>query len=134
MSNAPLFLDTSYILALLNTRDKYHQAALGVSVNVSPPYITSEAVLIEVGNALSPLPYRMLGVHTLTALRGSSAYRIVPTDASLIERGFALYRSCMDKAWSLTDCISFVIMQSLGLTHALTTDHHFEQAGFVKLL
>jgi len=40
----------------------------------------------------------------------------------------------VDKAWSLTDCTSFVVMQEEGLTDALTTDHHFEQAGFAVLL
>jgi predicted nucleic acid-binding protein len=39
-----------------------------------------------------------------------------------------------DKWWSLTDCISFIVMQQEGLTEALTTDHHFEQAGFKILL
>jgi uncharacterized protein len=39
-----------------------------------------------------------------------------------------------DKEWSLTDCISFVVMKERGLTEALTADHHFEQAGFKALL
>jgi predicted nucleic acid-binding protein len=44
------------------------------------------------------------------------------------------YESRPDKAWSLTDCISFVVMNQHGLTEALTGDHHFEQAGFTALL
>jgi predicted nucleic acid-binding protein len=39
-----------------------------------------------------------------------------------------------DKEWSLVDCTSFVLMERRGLTEALTTDHHFEQASFVRLL
>jgi predicted nucleic acid-binding protein len=39
-----------------------------------------------------------------------------------------------DKEWSLTDCISFVVMNERGITDALTSDHHFEQAGFQILL
>ena len=39
-----------------------------------------------------------------------------------------------DKDWSLTDCISFVVMHERGLPDALTTDKHFEQAGFRALL
>jgi predicted nucleic acid-binding protein len=48
--------------------------------------------------------------------------------------GVDLYRRRPDKAWSLTDCISFVVMQREGITEALTGDQHFEQAGFVALL
>jgi predicted nucleic acid-binding protein len=45
-----------------------------------------------------------------------------------------LYDQRPDKAWSLTDCISFTIMQDYGLRDALTGDHHFEQAGFNMLM
>jgi predicted nucleic acid-binding protein len=38
------------------------------------------------------------------------------------------------KDWSLTDCISFVVMEERGVTEALTSDRHFEQAGFASLL
>lgn len=134
MTALPVFLDTGYMLALLNTRDKYHQAAVALAKAVQPPYITSEAILLEIGNALSRPPYRALGIQALTEMRESDQYRIVPVDSTLISRGFELFRARPDKAWGLTDCISFVIMQELGLTHALTADQHFEQAGFIKLL
>jgi len=48
--------------------------------------------------------------------------------------GLELYARRPDKSWSLTDCISFVVMTDRGLTEALTGDHHFEQAGFRALL
>jgi predicted nucleic acid-binding protein len=48
--------------------------------------------------------------------------------------GFALYGERLDKEWSLTDCISFVVMHDHQLTEAATADHHFEQAGFRALL
>jgi predicted nucleic acid-binding protein len=134
MMARPVFLDTGYLLALLNTRDKYHEAAVILAETVQPPYITSEAILLEIGNALSRPPYRRLGIQALTELRENDQYRVVPVDSDLIARGFDLFRTRLDKAWGLTDCISFVIMQELGLTHALTADQHFEQAGFVKLL
>jgi len=51
-----------------------------------------------------------------------------------MNEGLALFDSRRDKAWSLTDCISFVIMWRDGLDEALTSDHHFEQAGFRALL
>ena len=60
--------------------------------------------------------------------------RIVPADSVLLADGLTLYRQRSDKERSLTDCISFVVMQREQLTQAFTSDHHFEQAGFVKLL
>jgi len=59
---------------------------------------------------------------------------IVPASADLWQRGVALFASRPDKDWSLTDCISFVVMQERGIADGLTADHHFEQAGFVALL
>jgi predicted nucleic acid-binding protein len=44
------------------------------------------------------------------------------------------YERRADKAWSLTDCISFQVMTQRGIVDALTADHHFEQAGFHALL
>jgi predicted nucleic acid-binding protein len=55
-------------------------------------------------------------------------------EQALFRRGIELYDNRLDKQWSLTDCISFVVMQQHGITEALTGDHHFEQAGFVALL
>ena len=51
-----------------------------------------------------------------------------------MDAGLALYANRTDKDWSLTDCISFVVMNERGITDALTGDHHFEQAGFAALL
>jgi len=45
-----------------------------------------------------------------------------------------LLQSQTDKTYSLCDAISFILMRDRGVTDALTTDHHFEQAGFIRLL
>ena len=66
-------------------------------------------------------------------LRSVHDVRIVPASEHLLWRGFELYQNRRDKAWSLTDCISFVVMADEGLTEALTGDRHFEQAGFAAL-
>ena len=58
----------------------------------------------------------------------------MPASSELMERGFDLFSRRPDKEWSLTDCISFIVMSEEGITEALTGDHHFEQAGFTILL
>jgi uncharacterized protein len=59
---------------------------------------------------------------------------VVPLSETLYSEAFALYESRLDKNWGLTDCISFVVMTERGITEALTSDEHFEQAGFATLL
>ena len=55
---------------------------------------------------------------------------IVKHNDDLYHKGLKLYAERPDKDWSLTDCISFVVMREHQITEALTGDHHFEQAGF----
>jgi predicted nucleic acid-binding protein len=129
-----IFIDTSYFLALVNTRDKYHQAAKKAAEKAAPPFVTSEAVLFEVGNALARPPHRLLGIQALRQIRADKMIEIVHIDPDLFNRSITFYRSRMDKSWGLTDCSSFVIMEQLGIGAALTADRHFEQAGFERLL
>jgi hypothetical protein len=67
-------------------------------------------------------------------LRADPRVVVVPSSRDLFDRAMGLYRSRPDKDWSLTDCVSFVVMRERGITEALTGDHHFEQAGFRALL
>ena len=130
----PVFVDTSYILALLNTADKYHERAVVVARQLQATYLTTEAVLTEIGNALSRKRWRGLAVATLVDLRTDPDIEIVSVDAALFDRAVAFYASRQDKEWGLTDCISFVVMQERNLRYALTTDAHFVQAGYQSLL
>jgi predicted nucleic acid-binding protein len=132
--SAPIFVDTGYILALVNTADQYHSQARATAAVLPPPFVTTEAVLVEIGNALSKARWRHLGIDTLRDLRTDPDIEVMPVDAELFERAVALYSSRTDKEWGLTDCISFVVMQERNLTHALTTDRDFAQAGFQNAL
>jgi predicted nucleic acid-binding protein len=60
--------------------------------------------------------------------------QIIHLDEATDAAAWNLCKNRPDKAWSLVDCTSFVVMQQLGLQEALTTDQHFEQAGFLRLL
>jgi predicted nucleic acid-binding protein len=132
--SAATFIDTSYVLALVNTADQWHMQAQTAARRVAPPFVTTEAVLVEIGNALSRITWRHLGIATLHDLRTDPDIEVMPVDRELFDQAVALYSSRTDKEWGLTDCISFVVMQERHLTHALTTDRHFEQAGFQNRL
>lgn len=125
---------TSYFLALLIPTDVNHVAARAWARESRAPIITSDYVIIEVGNFLSPPRTRRFFSRFLNALRSDRRVTIVPASSDLLERGAELYRSRLDKKWSLTDCISFVIMQDQSIRDALTADRHFIQAGFNALL
>ena len=130
----PCFADTSYYLALLVPQDVNYDAARRLARRFPRPLLTSELVLLEVGNFLSASPARMRLGSFLQSLRADPHTTIVPASSELLGRGFDLYLERPDKAWSVTDCTSFVIMQEQGLREALTADRHFERAGFVALL
>ncbi len=129
-----IFIDTGYILGLVNTADQYHEQARQTASLVKAPFLTTEAVLTEIGNTFSRVRWRQLGVVTLKALRADPHIEIISVSATLFEQAVTLYASRPDKAWGLTDCISFVVMETRSLRQVLTTDRHFEQAGFQNLL
>ena len=130
----PVFADTFYYLALLNVRDKAHAQALALSQLQHAGIVTTAWVLTELADGLSHAPHRSAFHRLVTGLRGDPKTTIVGPDRAMFEKGLSLYEARPDKDWSLTDCISFVVMEQDGLTEALTADHHFEQAGFRALL
>jgi len=135
MSLERLFLDTAFIQALLNRRDQYHTQAeaLFPRVRAAAEVWVTEAVLVEVGNALSELD-RMAASQFIERCYHTSNMHVVSVDTPLLMRALRLYREHPDKIWGLTDCISFIVMQEQKLTDAVTTDGHFVQAGYCALM
>jgi predicted nucleic acid-binding protein len=88
---------------------------------------------LEVGNSLARRRYRQGGV-ALRSLTTDASAVIEPITTKLFHRALDLYEARMDKEWGLVDCLSFLVMSDRGLTEALTSDEHFEQAGFIALL
>ncbi len=125
-----LFADSFYFIALLNPNDQYHPAVVQLIRTLKRPMVTTAWVLTEVADAQSSPQHRGQVHRFLTDLPAQSRTRVIVADESWYARGLTLYGARPDKAWSLTDCISFEVMTELGLTEALTGDHHFEQAGF----
>lgn len=131
------FLDAAQTIALSAVTDKYHQKAEVLAERIETeaiPLITTRAVVLEIGNALSTLRYRAAAIELLDSLEEDPNVEIIPLSDELYNRGMELYRQRPDKEWGITDCISFVVMEDYGLTEALTTDEHFKQAGFRALL
>jgi uncharacterized protein len=84
---------------------------------------------MEPADALSAPAARTTAVAFLQAVRADPLCEVVGYVPAVYQAGFDLFAARPDKAWFLTDCISFGVMKN-GLSDALTADHHFEQAGF----
>ena len=128
------FADAFYFLALLNPGDGAHAAAFRLASAGRVRIVTTAWVLCEVADAMAAPANRPLFLRLIEGFRTLGSVEVVASDPDLFDRGLDLYARRPDKGWSLTDCISFVVMADRGLTEALTGDHHFEQAGFRALL
>ncbi len=134
---AEVFLDTAYAIALANAKDQFHQKAVQLAKQLrteKTKLVTTRAVLLEIGNALSGQQFRAGAVQLLDALEADPNVGIVSLTDGLYIQAVALYRTRPDKEWGLVDCLSFVVMRERKIGSALTTDLHFQQAGYRVLL
>jgi uncharacterized protein len=132
-----VFADTGYWVALLNPRDQLHQKARDLSQTMGLLYIfTSEMVLAEVLNDFSKRGkfFREVAIALIESLYNHPNVTVIQQSSQQFKEGLLLYKQRPDKEWSLTDCVSFKIMEEYAITEALAYDKHFEQAGFIPLL
>jgi predicted nucleic acid-binding protein len=125
-----VFADTFALIAWLNPRDDAHARVTAYLDAFTGRLVTTEWVLMELADALSAPTARSTTVAFLQAVRTDTLFDVIGYDPTMYRAGFDLFAARADKAWSLTDCISFAVMTDRGLSEALTADHHFEQAGF----
>ena len=105
-----IFLDTSYLLALIRKKDARHEAALTASANHTGPFITTDLVLVEFANCLSQPPYRATAVAIIEKIRSDRNTRVVSFDSGGMEKAFTLYKGRPDKARALHNCIKPTIL------------------------
>lgn len=135
MRHDRLLLDTFFVQALLNHRDQFHAQAVAFAprLRLAAEVWITEAILVEIGNALSKIN-RVGAAQFVRQAYQTRNMHVVPVDTVLLSRAVDLYAARLDKDWGLTDCISFVVMHDQQIADAVTGDEHFRQAGFRALL
>jgi predicted nucleic acid-binding protein len=130
-----LFVDSFFYIALLNHRDQYHDRAAEVSQTIGgSQFWTTDLVLVETANGCRSPSLRLGAARLIHRLATEPDTRIIHLTQDLFEKAMGRYESRLDKAWSLTDCLSFVVMEENGIEEALTGDAHYSQAGFRRLM
>jgi len=132
-----LFLDTVYLVALINPRDHLREKALEVrETYINDKLVVTQSVLVETLNYFAEFRKDLKQAAFLTTER-----LLVNPDVEVVEQtsvvfhdGMSLYSNRFDKGYRLTDCISMNICRAFGITTILTHDDHFSQEGFEVLL
>jgi predicted nucleic acid-binding protein len=135
----PVFADTGFWVALVHKKDRWHDQAVTTYQNLQQQQIkvvTTEMVITEFLNFFSKFPaqLRQKTAQMCQQMQSHPNITVIPQNSQQFQEALELYLQRSDKAWSLTDCSSFLVMQSLNLTEALAHDKHFKQAGFTTLL
>lgn len=134
-----IFVDTSGWGSLVDVLQQFHEETktiyLSAKQNGSRLVTTNYVVAELVALLSSPLRIpRRQSIKFIESIKSSALVDIVHIDEDLDAKSWDLLKNRADKNWSLVDCSSFVVMQENKIVEALTTDHHFEQAGFIGLL
>ena len=129
-----ILIDTGFLIALLSPRDELHMRATAWSGAGDESLLLTEYVLWEAVNHFSSPADRERAAILMEWAESGDGCEFVRASPELLAAGWRLFRSRPDKAWSLTDCISFAIMSDRGMSKALAYDEHFAQAGFIPLL
>jgi len=130
---SPVFVDTSYLIALELAADDNHHVAVQHwhrTRSVIQTLVTTSYVLDETVTHFNSRNYHAKAVKIGDNLLQSPAVQLVQIDESLFQEGWFYFKQHTDKRYSLTDCLSFVVMRQLSIQTALTFDHHFVQAGY----
>ena len=129
-----MLLDTSGLLCCLDASETRHQAAV-TFFEAEPRKITHNYVLVEFVALAHARRYpRHIALSFVADIATHPDIEVVWVDEKRHAAALAMLRDQLDKSYSLCDAVSFLLMRERAVRDALTTDRHFEQAGFRRLL
>lgn len=131
-----VFIDTSYFVAAFDPADNLNSLAVEVMSKLqTAEFYTSELIFMEFLNYFS-------GYGEETRLKAAAVVEnihrqkitIFPMSSGLFQKARTFYTQRADKAYSLVDCASMILMKQKNIKTCLTSDKHFRQEGFSALL
>lgn len=129
-----LLVDTSALLALFVRNDVNHLRALEfVRQHPKARYVLTELILAEVATRLRALAGAERGASVALSLLESRRYELLFADTGLLRGAIEKMARLHDKRLSLTDCVSFEVMERLGLHDAFSFDRDFRDCGYSML-
>lgn len=133
-----VFADTSGWASLFIKTDPCHAKALELMrlwQQQNRRVITTNYVISELVSLFTRYrTTRAEALHYIKGIHSDALVEIIHVDPALDAAAWQRLENRLDKEWSLVDAVSFLVMENRRMTEALTTDHHFEQAGFTQLL
>ena len=129
-----VFVDTSYWIAIINPKDQWHNAAKSAREKIGEmPLVTTDEVLTEFLNSFSERGdnFRTKSVEAVHEIMNDLNIKVIPQTRESFRNGIDLYNERSDKKYSLTDCISMNVIKNKDINNVLTSDHNFEQEGFI---
>ena len=137
-TTSDVFVDTSGWAYYLDRQDPLHSIVVTLvrhAVIQRQRLVTTNYIITELVALLSSryhLPRQQV-IMAINAIKMDASVEVVHIERAMDDEAWALLEARLDKEWSLVDASSFIVMKRFGMTEALTTDHHFTQAGFRRV-
>jgi uncharacterized protein len=132
-----VFVDAACLVSIINPRDQLHQVAVNaLELAEGTELITTDAVMTEVLNYYAERGEysRQEALKIIKHLMGREDFNLIHHSKYLFHMGLERFEDRQDKGYSLTDCMSMIVMENYGIQEVLTSDKHFKQAGFTILM
>jgi uncharacterized protein len=133
-----IFVDTSFFLAVFSVRDQWHQKAVecldGYQASQPPSdlFLTTNHVLFETVTVVRSKAGHALAVSACDDLQSGQMARVHHATDEEERAALEYLKKCRDQDYSPVDCLSFVIMEKLGIREALSFDDHFTHRFIVR--
>ncbi len=128
-----IFLDTSFLVAFYNKRDKNHSKArrLISDENKSTVFVISDYVFDQILTVLLVRGGKSLSVEAGRKIIEDERIDILQIDENIFEKAWLVYQSFLDKEWSFTDCTSYVLMKNLSIPQRCTKARRNSEKCFI---